>query len=276
MPPFSFVVLLFVWVQMIGRSMELWSQSGSWLGGYWPIHESWFVWVALAALGAGLVRGLTGFGGAMIIVPVISLFLGPVVAVPVLNVIDTITSLPMLPPAMRRCHWREVIPLFIGAVLLLPLGVYLLTYVNPDLLRHVMAVIILIMAVIMALGLRYHGEPTRIVSLVVGAASGLMTGAVGLSGPPVALFWLGGKANAMTTRANIIAYFGLMSVAVIAVMAWHGLFTVPVLRLSLILMPLYALGVIIGARGFRYASEGFFRLFVLLLIAGVAVFSLVR
>ena len=53
----------------------------------------------------------------MIIVPVISLFLGPVVAVPVLNVIDTITSLPMLPPAMRRCHWRAWLRLCVGRFL---------------------------------------------------------------------------------------------------------------------------------------------------------------
>jgi hypothetical protein len=176
---------------------------------------------------------------------------------------------------MRRCHWREVVPLFIGAVLLLPLGVYLLTRVDPDLLRHVMAVVILILAIIMAFGLRYHGRPTRAISLAVGAASGLMTGAVGLSGPPIALFWLGGTADAMTVRANIIAYFGLMSVAVIAIMAWHGLFTIQVLRLSLILMPLYAVGLALGARGFRYASDGFFRRFVLLLIAAVAIFSFV-
>ena len=233
----------------------------------------------LAVVLTGLVMlatVLTGFGSAMIFVPVISLFLGPVAAVPIFNAIDAVTSLPLLPPAMRRCHWREVIPLFIGAILLLPLGVYLLTYVDPDLLRHMMAIVILAMAIVMAFGLRYHGTPTHAVSLVVGAASGLMTGAVGLSGPPIALFWLGGKADAITVRANIIAYLGLISLAVISVMAWHGLFTASVLRLSLILMPLYAAGLVLGARGFRYASEGFFRLFVLLLIAAVALFSLVR
>src|SRR5258706_12527006 len=240
------------------------------------VHQSWFIWIALATFAAGLVRGLTGFGGAMIMIPVLSVFLGPIVAVPVLNLVDAATSLPMLPPAMRRCRWREVIPLFIGAVLLLPLGVHLLKVVDPVLLRHVMAVLILVMALVMAFGLRYHGEPNRLVSLAVGAVLGLLSGALWLSGPPIVLFWLGGQANALTARANVIAYFGLMTVAVIATMIWSGLFTGLAIGLSVLLMPLYALGLILGARGFRFATDRSFRYLALGLIAAVAIVSLFK
>ncbi|HWT96994.1 MAG TPA: sulfite exporter TauE/SafE family protein [Terriglobales bacterium] len=240
------------------------------------LHESWFIWIVLTTFGAALVRGLTGFGSAMIMIPVLSAFLSPVVAVPILNLVDAVTSLPMLRPAMKQCRWREVIPLFLGAVVLMPLGVHLLQVVDPVLLRHVMAVLILGMAIVMAFGLRYQGEPNRFVSLAVGAVSGLMSGAIGLSGPPVILFWLGGQANAITARANVIAYFGLMTVALIATMIWNGLFTGQVIALSLVLMPVYALGLALGARGFRFASEHAFRYVALTLIAAVAVISLFK
>jgi hypothetical protein len=110
----------------------------------------------------------------------------------------------------------------------------------------------------------------------VGALSGLMSGAIGLSGPPIVLFWLGGQADAWTARANMIAYLGLLSVAVITLMSWDGLMTWPVLRLSIVLMPIYAVGVLLGARGFRIAPERWFRAFALGLIAAVAIVSLVR
>jgi len=241
-----------------------------------PLHESWFIWIVLTTFGAALVRGLTGFGSAMIMIPVLSAFLSPVVAVPILNLVDAVTTLPMLPPATRQCRWREVIPLFLGAVILMPLGVHLLKAVDPVLLRHVMAGLILVMAIVMAFGLRYRGEPNRLVSLAVGAVSGLMSGAIGLSGPPVILFWLGGQANALTARANVIAYFGLMTVALIATMVWNGLFTAQVIGLSLVLMPVYALGIALGARGFRFASEHSFRYVALGLIGAVAVISLFK
>ncbi len=240
------------------------------------LHQPWFAWVAVAACVAGVVRGLAGFGGALVLVPILSMFLGPVVAVPVLNIVDGVATFPLLPDAMRRCRWPEVIPLFVGALALLPFGITALRYVDPILLRHVMSVAILGIAGCMAVGARHAGAPSRAVSAGVGALSGLMSGAIGLSGPPVVLFWLGGQADARTARANMIAYFGLCSVAVIAMMGWSGLMTWPVLRLSIVLLPIYALGVLLGARGFRLAPERLFRAFALALIAAVAIVSLVR
>jgi len=240
------------------------------------ISQPWFAWVAAAAALAGLVRGLTGFGGALILVPILSMFLGPVVAVPVLNVVDGVATFPLLPGAMRRCRWPEVVPLFLGAVCLLPFGIYALRYVDPTTLRHAMSLVILGIAGSMAAGARYVGAPSRTASAGVGAVSGLMSGAIGLSGPPIVLFWLGGQADARTARANMIAYFGLSAIAVIVIMLWTGLLTWAVLRLSIVLTPIYALGVLLGARGFHLAPERWFRTFALALIAAVAIVSLFR
>lgn len=236
---------------------------------------SWFALIAAATLLAGLVRGLVGFGGALILVPILSLFLGPVTAVPVLNLVDGVATLPLVPDAVRRCRWAEVVPLLVGAVLLLPAGVWVLRYTDPTVLRHVMSVVILGIAGCLAAGARYARSPGRAASAGVGALSGLMSGSIGLSGPPIVLFWLGGQADARTARANMIAYFALSTIAVIATMAGNGLFTWPVLRLSIVLMPIYATGVLLGARGFRHASERAFRLFALGLIAAVALVSLI-
>jgi uncharacterized membrane protein YfcA len=72
----------------------------------------------------------------------------------------------------------------------------------------------------------------------------------------------------------MIAYFGLSSIAMIAMMLWSGLLTWPVLRLSIVLMPIYALGVLLGTHGFHLAPERWFRVFALVLIAAVAIVSL--
>ncbi len=90
------------------------------------------------------------------------------------------------------------------------------------------------------------------------------------------MFWLGGQANALTARANVIAYFGLMTVAVIATMIWSGLFTGLAIGLSVLLMPLYALGLVLRARGFRFATDRSFRYLALGLIAAVAIVSLFK
>jgi hypothetical protein len=157
-----------------------------------------------------------------------------------------------------------------------PLGVYALRYADPATLRHVTSLVILGIAGCMAAGARYAGTPSRTASAGVGALSGLMSGAIGLSGPPIVLFWLGGQADARTARANMIAYFGLSTVVVVSVMLWSGLLTWVVLRLSVVLIPIYAVGVLLGARGFRLVPERLFRVFALVLIAAVAIGSLFR
>src|SRR6202162_1665566 len=77
--------------------------------------------IGIAAL-AGLVRGFSGFGSALIYMPLISAVYGPTVAAPTLLLIDSICSLPFALHAMPQCNWREVAPVTIGGVVTLPIG----------------------------------------------------------------------------------------------------------------------------------------------------------
>ena len=60
----------------------------------------------LAAVGivglAGLVRGTTGFGGAMVMSPVLSILLGPVPAVVIALLLETAGALVMFPDALPK------------------------------------------------------------------------------------------------------------------------------------------------------------------------------
>lgn len=241
-----------------------------------PLTEPWFLWVIAGTAAAGLVRGLSGFGSALVAVPVLSIFFGPAVAVPVVTIIDSVLTVPLLPAAFRRCRWREVLPLALGATALVPLGTQLLIVVEGDLLRRATALVILAAVAAMAFGWRYRGAIRPLLSLGVGALSGAMAGAIGISGPPVILFWLGGQADAPTVRANVIAFFGLIAVITLLTYWLNALFTPRVLALALVLAPVFGLALWLGAHGFRFASERVFRWFSLGLIALVALASLLH
>lgn len=232
-----------------------------------------FLAVAAACVLAGLVRGFTGFGSAMVFAPVASAVYGPRVAVPLLFVVDALVTLPMLVAALRRCTWAEVVPLSAGAALAIPLGVTALAVISPLLVRGGMSVAVLLMAVPMAAGWRYRRRPSLPATLLIGGTSGFAGGVAGLYGPPVILFWLGGQADAPTFRANVIVFFGLVSV-VAGVTFWlHGLLTRAVLTTGAVLIPLYALALWIGARGFRHAPEPLFRRLALGLVVLIAITS---
>src|SRR4030095_10637723 len=74
-----------------------------------------------AAFIASLARGFSGFGGALIFVPLASAAVGPQAAAPILLVIDGIAQLALLKNAWRQANRREVGIMAAGAVLGIPL-----------------------------------------------------------------------------------------------------------------------------------------------------------
>ena len=78
-----------------------------------------FAAMAVAAL-AGLVRGFSGFGGAMIYMPLIAAIYDPRIAAVTILVVDFVSATPFAIPEVRRCTWREVGPLSIALAAGLP------------------------------------------------------------------------------------------------------------------------------------------------------------
>lgn len=227
------------------------------------------------ALVAGFVRGMAGFGAALILTPVFSTFYTPAVAIPVLGFADWVMSSPMVLKSLRRCDWREVLPLALSAVATVPLGSYVLAATNPGVLRIGISVFVLLSVAALASGWRYRATPSLPVTLAVGAAAGVIGGAIGMSGPPVVLFWLGGQGDAARARTNTLAFFGVASLATMTMYVVNGLLSARVIVLAIILMPVYGLGLFLGARAFRLLPERVFRFIAFSLIAAISLATLV-
>ena len=142
---------------------------------------------------SGLVRGFSGFGSALIYIPLISAVYEPRIAAATLLLIDFISSAPFSMREFPRCSWREVAPIAIVAAPMTPIGAFALLFADPIVLRWVISALVLILLAVLASGWRYHGRPTLPLMAGVGALAGLGSGAVQIAGPPVIIFWLGGR-----------------------------------------------------------------------------------
>jgi uncharacterized membrane protein YfcA len=236
-------------------------------------HMDVFVPLFLIAALAGAVRGFTGFGTALVFVPLASGIVPPWQAVIILYIIDSVTTLPLVPSAVRKCTWREVAPLCVGATITVPIGAYFLLTVDPTALRWALGALALGSVGILASGWRYRSLPGSLVSAAVGASSGFLGGLCSFWGPPIAIFWLGGQSRAETVRANIIVFLAAMSCVAGITFAAHGLFELHVVVLSLLLMPIYGCTVWVGTKLFPYASESVFRRVAYVIITGAAIDS---
>jgi uncharacterized protein len=232
------------------------------------------LFLVAASFIASLARGFSGFGGALIFVPLASAAVGPQAAAPILLVIDGIAQLALMKGAWRQSSRREVAVMAAGALAGIPLGVATLKYVDAAALRWAIAGLIIAMLALLVSGWRYRGQPRAATTVGVGFAAGILSGAVQAGGPPVVAYWLGGAGSAITVRANIILFFFCTSVVACISYLVTGLLNLDVLVLSAITAPGYALGMFLGTRMFGLADERTFRRACYLLIAGAAIVSL--
>ena len=222
------------------------------------------------ALAAGIVRGITGFGGAMVMSPPLALLLGPRLAVPVVLLLESIVAAPMLVRTRRRVDWRVIGAILAAACAFIPLGVLVLDSTDPRIIRRLIATIVIVFALVLLLGWRYAGRPRLATSLGLGAVSGGMLGATSIGGPPVILYLLSGPDPIETTRANLTLYVTVTSLAGL-VMLWNrGILDAHAGWTSLWLAPAYYAGLVGGVRVFPYVSEARFRRFTLLLLIAVS------
>ena len=228
---------------------------------------------AIATL-AGLVRGFSGFGSALIYMPLISLVYGPRTAAPTLLLIDAVCTLPFALKAAPYCNPREVAPVSIAAAAVLPFGALVLLVVNALTLRWIIAALVAAALAALISGWRYHGRPTLPAALVVGALAGFGAGAVQIGVPPLLIFWLGGANKAVTVRANFMVYFIVQDALAVLVYFLNGLFTAQSLTLSLMLGLPVAVAIAAGAFLFHSASEALYRRIAYLIIALALLVSL--
>ena len=229
--------------------------------------------LAVAAL-SGFVRGFSGFGSALIYIPLIAAIYEPRIAAPTLLLIDLAGSVPFTIRELKRCNWREVGPVTTAAALAVPLGTMALIFIDPIVLRWFIAVLVLGLLAVLASGWRYHGKPTLPVSIGVGLFAGFGSGAVQIAGPAVIIFWLGGASNAVTVRANLMVFFMLMGFITGAAYSTQGIITADILALSVLLGIPFALAMWAGARWFHGASESAYRRVAYAIIVAAAIVSM--
>ncbi|MGY4803832.1 TSUP family transporter [Roseomonas sp. KE0001] len=240
-----------------------------------PLLGGWEVGVAVfATVIAGLMRGYSGFGTAILLAPVYSTLWGPRVGVPVMLVMELFVSAYLLPRAVALANRRVIFSLGGAAILATPFGAWVLFVAEAGTLRRAIGLMVLVFGLLLMSPWRYHGKRPLSLNLVIGTVSGLMKGATGMSGPPVILYLLSGPEAAAQHRANLILYFGLLGIAAVIPPLWGGLIGGPVLVLTALMLPVLLGSVPVGARLFHVIPVQWYRRLALVALVGAGSFAL--
>lgn len=229
----------------------------------------------VAALGSAFVRGLTGFGMAILLVPVLALALPPVEAVLLTNALALMigaTEIRTLVRDAERSAW------VIGALVVVttPLGLYALSLTGKDVARLVIALIALSAFVAILLPKRGEGAPGRLTTGGVGVLSGLMTGYAGMPGPPVVPYYAGRNLPRSTIKASMQLIFTIAASAGLASALWLGILRWELLVFALLILPMIIAGNKLGARVSGRVSDPAWRIFVGVVLGGAAAAAFAR
>lgn len=229
---------------------------------------------AVAAFIAGIMRGFSGFGSALVIMPVTAMVFGPRLAVPAVIAIHLITSIQLLPEALRDVEWGRVAPLSVAGSLGVPVGAWLLVTQDPGSIRTAISILIILFAVMLMRGWRYAGTINGWVMGGVGLVGGIITGAATIGGPPVVAFLMAGPFLAAQNRAAIILYFIFIQSVAMAMYWIGGVMAWPIVGICVLVVPPLMVGMWIGQRQFANASEAGFRRVALTFLLAIGIATL--
>jgi len=167
---------------------------------------------------AGFMRGITGFGGAALMAPLLSAMLGPVQAVVTALTLETAAALIMFPDAWPRFNRRADDPRLR----------HLLVNVDAFIMRKVIAGVVVVFALALFSGLRYSRAPRPATSLALGGIVGVLLGATSVGAPPVILYLLASSDSHTVIRANLTVFVTAISVIGLIMLSAIGAITVPV------------------------------------------------
>lgn len=131
---------------------------------------------------AGMLSGAVGFGGGMILLPVITYFYGVEVAVPVSTIAQLLSNLSRVVIGWKSIEWKSVGWFLLVALPCTALGAIGFAVVDKALMTRVLCIGLIVFAILKISG-KIRLPKSRLTMLLGGGLTGGLNGLLGISGP---------------------------------------------------------------------------------------------
>ena len=229
----------------------------------------------IAVIISGLLRGYSGFGAALIIIPIFSSLYSPLTAISFHVLIEMPTLLVLLPSVVKIYDRKLINPSLFYLVTGVPLGFSFIGFIETVYLQLFIGFIVVVSVLLIWNGVPLAFAKNRRFFHLVSAMSGISQGLVGLGGPPVVTTLMSRKDGGLTARANIIVMMSVLLITSLISQIYANAITWLPVILALKLFLFYMLSNQIGKwLFFRYAQKLYSKiaLFFLMLIGANSIF----
>jgi hypothetical protein len=236
------------------------------------LTDAALVAAVIITCGAAVCQSLTGFGFALVMLPLLSLVWDVKSAVVVTSVLSTISLLPLALQARRHVRLATALAMLAGSLVGTPVGLWILEWIDPQGLKICVGVVVIVASLVAykvreVKAMRARALPAS----AAGVMSGVLGGSTSMGGPPAVFYVQGTEPSVDMFRGTLIVFFLLSGLYRVGGFAAVGRVTSEVVTTSAITLPAMALG-LVGGFWLRPRVQGEpFRLLVLLVLVFTSV-----
>jgi uncharacterized membrane protein YfcA len=195
---------------------------------------------------ATVVRTALGFGEALVAVPLLALAIPVTTAAPVAVLVSITVAAVVVARDWRLIHVRSAAHLLLATLVGAPLGLLLLALAPAALTKALLGL------VIMSVSGYFLASPARGTlasdrsAWMFGFGAGVLGGAYGMNGPPLAIYGTLRGWRPDQFRATLQGYFLPASIVVMVGYWYAGLWTPAVTAYYLVALPWIAVAIVVG------------------------------
>jgi uncharacterized protein len=232
--------------------------------------------VMLMAFAASAIRGLTGFGMAIILVPLLCTVMRPDDAVILAILLQFMIGPVGIMKIVRDADFKSAVPIMGVAILTTPLGLWVLAITPPDSARVGVAAIAIGAFLIVIMPRNRGAVPSSSAALLTGGLAGLLTGFAAMPGPPVVTFYIRDGFAPAVARASMMLVFFATAITATTVAALLGLISAATVVIAFVMLVPMIAGNWIGGLAFGRISAPLWRGAVAVLLGGAACSAVYR
>jgi len=226
---------------------------------------------------AATMVGFSGFGFALIAVPLMALVMPLKSVIPMEVLLASFCVLVLSANKLRLIKEPGVIFIFTGMAIGIFAGVYLLENFESGLLKKILGFVVIVFAVHMFMGAGRERNPQagaavgrgvgRIVAFVVGVLSGVAGGMFGTSGPPLVVYVDHFAKDKTAFRAQLVVLFLFNNLFRAPLYVKYSIMTIDSVKSALWMLPAICVGLFIGTKmHFQVSEKAFGRAIAAMLV----------
>ncbi len=230
--------------------------------------------IIILIIGVGLgfyVQTIAGFAAALVAFPIILNVLNIQQSVALMSIFFFLFSIVLIYKNWKFINKKVILEMSIGIVIGLMVGIWILKFGNPIILKKILGTIILLYVAYS------HIKKKKILifkklGILFGFIGGLFSGLFSAGGPIAVTYIYNKLDKSNIVRATIIGTLGITNFLRVPILIYSDILTYDIFLISLYILPFFILALFLGHKTHHKINEDIFKkvLMILLILSGIS------